>query len=499
MKCLFLFASLFLLSKCCYCQYNLVPNYSFEDSVICPYENPLVSDSLPKPWYIPSNFQDGYYYNGCSTLFNASVPNNTVYGYPNFQYAKTGNGYGGFDAINPPDNRSYLQIKLKDSLLLNHCYYCEFWISTPNPNNKASNNIAMWLTKTAIYSDTIANPFGNDLIPGNPQIFNYSNPIITDTINWVKVSSIYVAQGGEKFTTIGNFKNDINTVVKIISTGGTNIISYLVDDVSVIPLDSIQLKADAGKDTTIALNDSVFIGSLTNGLTNIKWYNAAGQVIDTARPGFYVKPTANTFYVLEQTVCGYNSRDTITVTVNPLPLKLLNFTVYAINQKEVKLQWQTASEENVSHFNVQRGISSSDFTGIGKVMAVGNSSSKQTYFYSDKLFPFNQSLYYRLQMTDKDGKFSYSKIDLVNFYSLNEISIFPNPVKDILRISHSSLSKQSETIMITDAQGRVLKQHNITTQQPETSLTINTSSLSKGMYLLIINGKERKVVKFLKD
>ena len=43
-----------------------MPNYSFEDSVVCPSQPLFVSDSLPKPWYIPSNFQDGYYAHSCA-------------------------------------------------------------------------------------------------------------------------------------------------------------------------------------------------------------------------------------------------------------------------------------------------------------------------------------------------------------------------------------------------------------------------------------------------
>ena len=69
----------------------------------------------------------------------------------------------------------------------------------------ATNNIDMWVTETAHYTDTIADPLGLTIIPANPSVYNYGNPVIKDTQNRVKVSIIYVAQGGEQLITIGNF------------------------------------------------------------------------------------------------------------------------------------------------------------------------------------------------------------------------------------------------------------------------------------------------------
>lgn len=134
---------------------------------------------MPRPWYIPSNFNDYYYYNGCTNDPSWGLPINTVYGYGSFQYAKTGAGYAVIESLYDffSDARSYIQVKLKDSLQRNKCYYCEFWVNLPNPLNRATNNVSMLLTKSAIYSDTIASPFGVLLIAANAQIVNYGNPI----------------------------------------------------------------------------------------------------------------------------------------------------------------------------------------------------------------------------------------------------------------------------------------------------------------------------------
>jgi hypothetical protein len=315
----------FLLSSNVFSQYNLVPNYSFESYRICPTNT---NDSIPAPWYEPTNGLGAAYANACSTDKNVSVPRNA---YTGFQYAKTGNAYTGIFFMNQPNinGRNYIQVKLIDFLRSSKCYYVEFYVNHTNWNTIACNNISMAITKNQIWADTIIDPYG--VIPYNAQIFNYGNPIIKDTLNWVKVSGIYTAQGGEQYITLGNFKKDNQTnYISLPPPAGFtyNGAGYYIDDVSVIPLDSMPLKADAGKDTSIAnIGDSVFIGSLTNGITNITWYNSLGKIINTQAPGFYVKPSVSTFYIVEQTVCGYTSRDTVNVAVGTVPLKFISYNV----------------------------------------------------------------------------------------------------------------------------------------------------------------------------
>jgi len=84
------------------------------------------------------------------------------------------------------------------------CYYVEFYVNLANILKYGTNNISALLTNTAVYyTDTISKPYG--ILAATPQITGYGNPIVTDTLNWIKISAVYTAQGGEKFLTIGNF------------------------------------------------------------------------------------------------------------------------------------------------------------------------------------------------------------------------------------------------------------------------------------------------------
>ncbi|MBX2932497.1 MAG: hypothetical protein KF781_11190 [Chitinophagaceae bacterium] len=308
-----------------YSQYNHVSNYSFEENVICPSPS---NNPVPAPWYLPQNVpNNGCYGHACSTSPSFSVPNNSQ----GFQYTKTGLGYGFLDFCQTFsfEARWYFQTQLSNALEPNKCYYGEFWVSLANASRIAVNNIAMLLTDTAIWSAFPSNSsnLGYDLIPANPQIFNYGNPVIKDTLNWVKISGVYTAQGGEQYITIGNFKDDDNTTIVQVNSGlGTyDKAGYYIDDIWLIPLDSMFLQADAGADKTITAGDSTYIGSYINGINNITWYNAAGNIIATGIPGMYVQPTTSTFYVIDQTVCGQYSKDTVYVSVGAVPLVITNY------------------------------------------------------------------------------------------------------------------------------------------------------------------------------
>jgi hypothetical protein len=260
------------------------------------------------------------------------------------------------------------------------------------------------------------------------------------------------------------------------------------------------LKADAGKDTAISLGDSVFVGSYTNGIDSIKWLNG-NTIIDSIRPGFWVHPLATTTYILQQVVNGCFSADTVVVTVNSLPLKMLGFTALyqptpnPSKEGNVLLQWQTANEINVSHFNIQRSVNSKDFITIGKVSA--NNKSYNEYRFIDVQFPSLEGLgvgYYRIESVDKDGRKQYSEIKSVDRQpsTVNSVSIYPNPTKDNVTIE----CKGAKELLIIDYLGRIIIDKKIINNQ---STIINVQGFPKGIYVvkaIIANGdiKTEKLV-----
>ena len=467
-------------------QTNLVPNPSFEYYTQCPDNGGQIRRAYP--WYSSDTTYTAAYSNACSTSSLTSVPNSNGGG-GGFQYPKTGNGF----AVNyfsyrwhfaGTSMRNYLQVKLNSKLIKNRCYYVSFYVNLANSSTMAVRNISLNISDTAL---KYIFPF-NRIPPAKPQITQYGNPIITDTLNWVQVAGIYTAHGGEQHLSIGNFVEDSYSDHIYFDSTRSGPAAYNVDDVSVIPLDSMQLKASAGKDTTILKGDSVWIGSRICGLTNVVWYDGANNVIDTGAPGLWVKPTSNTFYVIEQDVCGQYSRDTVYITVAPLPVTLLSFNVIASAAKQSEsINWETVSEINTSHFSIQRSTDGITFYTIGKVKAKGPNA----YTFNDPLTTHDSrftTLYYRLEIVDKNGSKTYSEIrSLFLTNGDSGFTITPNPAKDFITITGAN----SKEISISDASGRTV----LTTCNAK----IDISTLPKGVYFVAITtNNNRELRKFIK-
>ena len=482
-------------------QINLVPNPSFETYIRCPKQYSTYDDIsiyLATPWYSPVKDSNYFatFFNSCAD--SATCCNVPYYAYGHcFQYPRTGSSFVGmyFKQGNSFNNkRNYIQTKLLKKLQLGKCYYLEFFVNSADnlwAGGVGVNNIGLLLTDTGIISRTGLAPKANyeGLINANAQILQYGNPAIIDTANWVKIAGVYIAKGGEEYITIGSFVDDAHTI-QVVYYPNSYSAGYNIDDVSVIPLDSMQLKAEAGRDTTIVKGDSVWIGSRICGLTNVVWYDGANNVIDTGAPGLWVKPTSNTFYIIEQNVCGQYSRDTINITVAPLPVTLLSFNVISpatAGKQSESIQWITSTEINTSHFNIQRSTDGITFYTTGKVNAKGASS----YTFNDPLTTHDSrftTLYYRLEIVDKNGSKTYSEIrSLFLTNGDSGFTITPNPAKDFITITGANIKE----ISISDASGRTV----LTTSNTK----IDISALPKGVYFVAIttnNNRElRKLIK----
>jgi hypothetical protein len=145
----------------------------------------------------------------------------------------------------------------------------------------------------------------------------------------------------------------------------------------------------------------------------------------------------------------------------------------------VLLQWQTANEVNVSHFNIQRSINNKEFITIGKVSA--NNKSYNNYKFIDVQFPSLEGLgvgYYRIESVDNDGRKQYSTIQHINFqHPTSNIVVFPNPAKEQVTIT----CKDAKELLIIDYLGKEVYSKKIINNQAS---IINVQRFPKGVYVV---------------
>lgn len=186
----------------------------------------------------------------------------------------------------------------------------------------------------------------------------------------------------------------------------------------------------------------------------------------------------------------------------PLPLTLIDFSGL-LSGHNVQLSWSTATEQNTSYFEVQRSSGGSVFLPVGKVAAAGNSTATLQYSYTD-ILPADAppALFYRLQMTDLDGQFTYSPVVKITPPPASlTILATPNPFQQGLTVNIGAATTDNAVITITDMSGRIILAETIPIQKGSNVITLKTlSQLDKGIYLLHISTRsEKQSVELLKN
>ena len=169
-----------------------------------------------------------------------------------------------------------------------------------------------------------------------------------------------------------------------------------------------------------------------------------------------------------------------------LPLTMGDFTA-SKRQNTVQLNWNTLTEINTSHFEIERSTDGILFTKVGQVNAAGDATDTRYYQFTDQLLPSARTVFYRLKMTDKDQTFRYSRIIAVTTdNSLISLRLFPNPVSEMLQIQVYSGRKENARLIITDAAGSEILQKTITLQEGNNGSSITVGQLPHGQYILTV-------------
>jgi len=177
---------------------NLIKNPSLEEYNCCPINLTMIN--CADYWTQPLIFSTSDYFNTCAIDSLVYPPSE-----PWYLHSFFGQGYAGLNCYahyNAGDYREYLQGELVDPLVEDQCYHVEFWtLLFAYSSNTAIDALGVFFSDSLPKGETDADPFYFA-----PQINNYV--IVTDTINWTKISGDYLAQGGEKYFTVGTFKQE---------------------------------------------------------------------------------------------------------------------------------------------------------------------------------------------------------------------------------------------------------------------------------------------------
>ena len=245
-----------------------------------------------------------------------------------------------------------------------------------------------------------------------------------------------------------------------------------------------------------AFNGLIYAGGTTNGLdysynTNRLWtwngatWNKDPQFEQLGVPALVsvmamAKNPAGTILYLGGRFTvngGYNL--VYTGAINALPVTLTSFTGTCTDAGP-SLRWETASEINNDHFEIQYSDDAEHFVSVGQMAGYGTTTQPHQYSWTDSV---NHGGYYRLIQYDHNGESTPSTIVSVGVCAQNKMSldIFPTCVSDILTVKTNS-DALGMRYHICDMHARVVR----TWCSSENNQSIDLSDLASGMYIVVM-------------
>jgi hypothetical protein len=169
-----------------------------------------------------------------------------------------------------------------------------------------------------------------------------------------------------------------------------------------------------------------------------------------------------------------------------LPVEMLFFKGEIAGQT-VELKWATASENNTEVFVVERSVNGVEFETIGEVAAVGFSTLRNDYDFTDKN-PNSGFNYYRLKIVDFDNTTTYSNIIAFNFEKAASVNVYPNPVL-AERIVNIDAPFAIQKLNVVNALGQTMMQ----LENPAISIQL-PSEWTAGVYYMVFETGGKSVV-----
>ena len=156
-------------------------------------------------------------------------------------------------------------------------------------------------------------------------------------------------------------------------------------------------------------NDTLFVNAVTLGNNNQLFRCIVSS------PGF----------------CAATSAIALLLVTRVLGVSVINFNAVK-GDKNISLKWVVENETNISMYTVERGRNGSDFYPIGNMTAT-NINYRHLYSFTDAS-PLTGVNFYRLKITEMNGRYYYSAIRKIDFESDGIITVYQNPTNGIIQI-----------------------------------------------------------------
>lgn len=377
-----------------------------------------------------------------------------------------------------------------------------YTVNAVNPNNGATGSTTVTVTVNPS-SYTAAAVAGGPQICQNisvsPSGTNYrdiSNCNIIATINPAGASPVSnsintcvkIDTGANKRGTANLYlarKYDIEPILNP-STSSANITLYYLqsefNNYNIKAADSSKKLLPTGPADATGISNLILRQFHGTG-TNPGNYTGSSQDFTTASAGFTVVwNSTRSWWEVTVPVTSFSGFYITSAAIAPLPITLEYFKGSQINGQHL-LNWKANCTSVQAGFEVQRSADGIHFITIATVTA-DQARCSQPFDHTDE-HPLSGMNYYRIKVTDSNGKFYFSNTIsfMLKTNGFELLNISPNPVANenaILRIN--SGKKVMVNIRITDFTGRFISAQPVQLLPGLNQVILNTHALSTGAY-----------------
>lgn len=177
-----------------------------------------------------------------------------------------------------------------------------------------------------------------------------------------------------------------------------------------------------------------------------------------------------------------------TTPLQTLPVHFISFSGRLLTDKTVRLDWRAVTDQLHDYFDVEWSTDGTNFTSIGR----GPSSAPYWKIHTSPAIGNN---FYRIKQLDLDGTITYSStINVIYNPSAFSVSVYPNPVKDVLNVRINSTVTDRYMISITDMAGRKVHNESIMTGSSGAEVNIDLTKNAAQVYVLIVRNSRNEIV-----
>lgn len=228
------------------------------------------------------------------------------------------------------------------------------------------------------------------------------------------------------------------------------------------------------------------------------WSTPDGNITSSTTGTSITVDGAGTYIVTQELLsgCGENGRDTVVITAvdncSILNSSIKSFNVQLQNTLPL-LSWQLLNHEQVASVTVERRTERSGFFSIANI----RENNVADHRYTDKNASQEDLYFYRLKITDKDGRTYYSEVLTIKTGITNalQLKVNPSPVTGSSMNLYVTLPKNELTVIqLIHTSGKIVEQQQQKLTKGSSHITLSRKTVwQPGVYILRIKAGSQTI------